>query len=129
MEVEEDIWKKGVKENTSAKDLGPCYRIEREVHAEKGKSVLIVERGKGKSIGICGGSVEKRIHPTFQVTPDITSTLCGKKEWHMENGAGLSTHKSVDNKEWVSLIPYHRYTGWSRREEGFYKAGPEVGIQ
>ena len=80
MEVEEGIWKKGVGENASVKDLGPCYRIERRVHAEKEKDVLIVEGRKGRSASIYGGSVEKRIHPTFQVTPNITSTLCGKKE-------------------------------------------------
>ena len=97
--MEKSVQKKGVRENTSAKDLGPCYRIERGVHAEKGKSVLIVERGKGKSIGIYGGSVEKRIHPTFQVTPNIISTLHSKKGWHIENSARLSTHKLVDDKE------------------------------
>ena len=46
-----------------------------------------------------------------------------------KNGAGLSTYKSVDNKEWVSFTPHHRYTGWSRKEEGVHKAGPKVGIQ
>ena len=99
MEVKEGVWKKGVKENASAKDLGPCYRIERGIYAEKEKSVLIIEREKGKSIGICGGSVEKRIHPTFQVTPNIISTLHSKKGWHIENSARLSTHKLVDDKE------------------------------
>ena len=47
----------------------------------------------------------------------------------MENGAGLSTHKSVDDKEWVSSTPHRRHTGWSRKEEGVHKAGPEIGIQ
>ena len=97
--MEEDIWKKGVGENASAKDLGLCHRIKREIHAKKEKGVLIVEREKGKSIGICGGSVEKRIHPTFQVTPNIISTLHSKKGWHIENSARLSTHKLVDDKE------------------------------
>jgi len=109
--VEKDVWKKGVRENASAKDLGPCHRIEREVCTKKGKGVLLVKGGKGESIGICGGSVKERIHLTFQVTPNITSALCDKKEWHMENGTRLSIHKPVDNKEWVSLTPYCRYTG------------------
>ena len=97
--MEKGVRKKGVGENTSVKDLGPCYRIERGIYAEKEKSVLIIEREKGKSIGICGGSVEKRIHPTFQVTPNIISTLHSKKGWHIENSARLSTHKLVDDKE------------------------------
>jgi len=97
--VEEDVWKKGVRENASTKDLGPCHKIERGVHTEKEKGILIVKEGKGRSTGICGGSVEERIHPTFQVAPNITSTLHGKKEWHMENGTELSTYKSVDDKE------------------------------
>ena len=80
LEVEEGIQKKKVGKNASAKDLGPHYRIERRIYTEKEKDVLIVEGRKGRSASIYGGSVEKRIHPTFQVTPNITSTLCGKKE-------------------------------------------------
>ena len=79
LEVEEGVWKKEVGKNTSAKDLGPCYRIKRGVHTKKGKGVLIVKGGKGRSIGICKGSVEERIHLTFQVAPNITSTLHSKK--------------------------------------------------
>jgi len=93
------------------KSLGPHHRIERGVYAKKGKGVLIVKRGKRRSTDLYGGSVEKRIHLTFQIAPNVTSILCGKKEWYMENSAGLSIHKSVDNKEWVSFIPYHRHTG------------------
>ena len=110
MEVEKGVWKKGVRENASAKDLGPYHRIERGIHAKKEKGVLIVEGGK-RSTGIHGGSVEERIHLTFQVIPNITSTLCSKEGWHMENGAGLSTHKSIDNKEWVFFTSHRRYTG------------------
>jgi len=79
LEVEKGVQKKGVRENASAKDLGPCHRIERGVHTKKEKGILLVEGGKGRSTGICGGSVEERIHLTFQVTPNITSVLCGKK--------------------------------------------------
>jgi len=80
LEVGEGIWKKKVKKNTSVKDLGPCHRIKRRIYTEKRKGVLIVKGRKGRSTSICGGSVEERIHPTFQVTPNVTSTLCGKKE-------------------------------------------------
>ena len=59
--MEENIWKKGVGENASAKDLGPCYRIEREIHTKKEKGILIVEGEKGRSTGIRGESVEERI--------------------------------------------------------------------
>ena len=126
--MEEDVWKKEVRENTSAKDLGPCHRIKRGVYTEKGKGALIVEGRKGGSTDICGGSVEKRIHLTFQVTPNITSTLHSKKGWHTENGIELLTHKLVNNKEWVFFTLHCRHTGWSRKEEGVHKAGPEVGI-
>jgi len=80
LEVEEGIWKKEVKKNASAKDLGPRYRVERRVHTKKRKDILIVERRKGRSTSIYKGSVEERIYPTFQVIPNVTSTLCGKKE-------------------------------------------------
>jgi len=129
LEVEKGVWKKKVRENASAKGLGPYHRIERGVCTKKGKDILFVEGEKGGSTGICGESVEERIHPIFQVTPNVTSVLCGKKEWYMENGTRLLTYKPVDNKEWVSLTPYCRYTGWSRKEEGVYKAGSKMGIQ
>ena len=124
----EDIQKKEVGKNASVKDLELCHRVERRIHAKKGKGVLMVERRKERSTSICGGSVEERIHLTFQVTPNITSTLCGKKGWHTKNGAGLSTHKSVDNKEWVPLTSYCRHTRWGRKEKSVYKAGPKMGI-
>ena len=79
MEVERGVQKKEVRENASMKDLGPRYRIKREVHTKKEKDVLIVEGGKRRSTGICGGSVKERIHLTFQVAPNVTSTLCNKK--------------------------------------------------
>jgi len=127
--VEKSVQKKGIRENASAKDLGLCYRIERGVCTKKGKGVLLVKGGKEGSTGICGRSVEERIHLTFQVTPNVTSILCGRKGWHTENGTRLSIHKPVDNKEWVFLISHHRYTGWSRKKEGVHKAGSEMGIQ
>ena len=53
MEVEGGVQKKEVRENASMKDLGPRYRIKREVHTKKEKDILIVEGGKRRSIGIC----------------------------------------------------------------------------
>jgi len=111
------------------KNLGPCHRVEGSIYTKKGKGVLIVQRGKGGDANVCRRPAKERIHLPFQVTPNITSTLHSKEGWHIENGAGLLTHKSVDNKEWVSLTPHCGHTGWSRKEEGVYKAGPEVGIQ
>ena len=99
MEVEESIWKKGVGEDAHIKGLGPCHRIEGRVHTKKGKGIFTVEREKGGGTSICRGSIKERIHPTLQVTPNITSILCGKKEWHMENGTRLLTYKPVDNKK------------------------------
>ena len=108
--MEEDIWKKGVGENASAKDLGPCHRIEREIYTKKEKDILIVEGEKERSTGIREESVEERIYLTFQVIPNVTSTLCSKKGWYIKNGTRLLTYKSVDDKEWVSFTLHHRYT-------------------
>ena len=127
--MKKSVWKKEVRKNTSAKDLGPCHRIERGVCTKKGKGILLVKGGKGESTDIRRGLVEERIHLTLQVTLNITSTLCSKKGWHAENGIRLSTYKLVDNKKWISLTPHHRYTRWSRKEEGVHKTRSEIGIQ
>ena len=127
--MEEGIWKKEVGKDASMKNLGPYHRVEGRIYTKKGKGVLTVQGEKGGDANVCRRSAKKRIHLTFQVTPNVTSILCSKEGWHMENSVGLSTHKSVDDKEWVSLISHCRHTGWSRKEEGVYKAGPEVGIQ
>jgi len=37
LEVEENIWKEGVRENASTKDLGPYHRIKEEAYTKKGK--------------------------------------------------------------------------------------------
>jgi len=127
--VEESIWKKRVGEDASTKGLEPCHRIEGRVHTKKGEGIFTVKRGKGGGTSICRGSIKERIHPTLQVALNITSTLCGKKGWHMENSTRLLTYKPVDNKKWISLIPHCRYIGWSREEKGVYKAGSKMGIQ
>ena len=106
----EGIWKKEVGKNASMKNLGPCHRVEGSIYTKKGKGVLIVQRGKGGDANVCRRPAKERVYPPFQVTPNVTSTLCSKKEWHTENGVGLSTHKSVDDKEWVSFTLHHRYT-------------------
>jgi len=59
--------------------MGPYYRIKGEVHAKKEKGIFIVEGRKGRGASIHGGSIEERVHPSFQITPNIASTLCGKK--------------------------------------------------
>ena len=96
---------------------------------KKGKGIFTIERGKGRGTSICRGSIKEKIHLTLQVAPNITSTLCGKKGWHTEDGTRLSTCKPVDNKEWVSITPYCRYIGWSREEKGVYEAGSKMEIQ
>ena len=125
----EGIWKKEVGKDASTKNLGPCHRVKGRIYTKKGKGILTVQGGKGEDIGICRRPAKKRIYLPFQVTLNITSTLHSKEGWHTENGTGLLTYKSVDNKEWVSFTPHHRHTGWSRKEEGVHKAGPEVKIQ
>ena len=127
--MEESIWKKGVGKDASAKDLGPCHRAKRRVYAKKGEDILTIERRKRGSTEIRRRPIEERIHPTLQITPNITSTLCGKKGWYTEDGAGLSTLKPVDDKEWIPSTPYCRYIGQSRKEEGVYEIRLEIGIQ
>ena len=129
MEIGEGIQKKEVRKNASIKNLGPCHRVEGRIYTKKEKGVLTVQGGKGGGASVCRRPAKERIHPTFQVTPNVISTLCSKKEWHIENSVGLSTYKSVDDKEWILFTSYYGHTGWSRKEEGVYKAGPEVGIQ
>ena len=97
--MEESIWKKEVRKDASVKDLGPCHRVERGVYAKKREGILTIERRKRGSTKICRRPTEKRIYPTLQVTPNVTSTLCGKKGWHTEDGTGLSISKPVDSKK------------------------------
>ena len=95
----EGIWEKEVRKNASTKNLGPCHRIEGRIYTKKEKGILTVQGGKRGGASICKRPAKERIHLPFQVTPNVTSTLCSKEEWHTENSAGLSTHKLVDNKE------------------------------
>jgi len=97
--VKKSIWKKEVRKDASAKDLGPCHRVERGVYAKKREGILTIERRKRGSTKICGRLTEKRIYPTLQVTPNVASTLCGEKGWHIEGGTGLSISKPVDSKK------------------------------
>jgi len=96
---------------------------------KKKEGILTIERRKRRSTEICRRPIEKRIHPTLQITPNITSTLCGKKGWYMEDGAELSILKLVDDKEWIPSISHCRYIGQSRKEKGVYKIRLEIGIQ
>jgi len=127
--VEESIWKKEVEKDAGTKDLGLYHRIKGGIYTKKGESILTIKRGKRGSTDVCGRPVEEEIYPAFQVTPDITSTLCGEKGWHMENGTRLLTHKLVDNKKWIPFTPHCRYIGWSRKEKGVYEVGFEIRIQ
>ena len=111
MEVGEGIWKKEVGKDASTKNLGLCHRVKGRIYTEKGKGVLTVQREKEGGTSICRKPAKERIHLTVQVTPNVTSILHSKERWHTENGAGLLTHKSVDDKEWVPLTSYCGHTG------------------
>ena len=97
--MEKGVQEKGVRKNADEKNLGPRNRIKRGVYAEKGESILTFKRGEGGGANIRGRSAEEGVHPTLQVTPNVTSTFCGKKGWHTEDGARLLTHKLVDDKK------------------------------
>jgi len=126
--VEESIWKKEVRKDASAKDLGPCHRVERGVYTKKREGILTIERRKRGSTKICGRPTEKRIYLTLQVTPNVASTLCGEKEWHTEDSTGLSISKPVDSKKWIPFTPHRRHIGWSRKKEDVYEVGLKMGI-
>jgi len=129
LEIEKSIWKERVREDASVKGLGSYNRVKRGVYTKKGKGVFIVEGREKGDTGICGGPTKKRVYPTFQVTPNFTSTFCSKKGWKMKNDTGLLTHKPVDNKKWVLPPSHSRYIGWSGKEKSIYKARPKMGIQ
>ena len=59
MEVEENVWKKGVGKDASTKNLGPCHRIKGGIYSKKGESIFTIKRGKRGSTGICGRPVEE----------------------------------------------------------------------
>jgi len=127
--VKESIGKKGVGKDAGAKNMEPCHRAKRRVYTKKGEGILTIERRKRGSTKIHRRPIEERIHSTLQITPNITSILCSKKGWHMEDSAGLLTLKPVDDKEWIPSTSHCRYIGRSRKEEGVYKIKLEMGIQ
>jgi len=78
--VEKGLQKKEVRKNASAKGLGPCNRVERGVYPKKRESVFLIKREKRGSAIICRRPIAKRVHSSLQITANVTSTLCGKKE-------------------------------------------------
>jgi len=107
--VKKSIWKKGVRKNTSAKSLESCHKVEKRVYTKEGKGLLAVKRRERGGASICKRSAEKGIYSTFQVTPNFSSTFCGKKGWNIKDSVRLSIHKPVDNKKQISLVPHSRY--------------------
>jgi len=128
LEIEKSIWEKRVREDASAKGLGSCNRVKRGICTKKEKCVFIVEGRERGGTGICGGPTKKRVYLTFQVTPNFASTFHSQKGWKTKNGTGLSTHKLVDDKKWVSSPSHNGYIGWSRKEKSIYEARPKMGI-
>jgi len=59
--------------------MRPCYRIKGGVHTKKGKGIFIVEGRKRRGTSIHEESIEERVHLFFQVIPNVTSILRGKK--------------------------------------------------
>ena len=57
--------KKRVREDASARGLGPCNRVERRLHTKKREGILIVKREKRGGTSICERPVEKGIYSTF----------------------------------------------------------------
>ena len=128
MEVKEGVWEERVRKNVSAKGLGSHDRIEERFHAKEGEGVFFVKGRKRGSTSICGGPTTKGIYPSIQITPNIASSFCSKKEREVKNGARLSSYKPMDNKERIPPPSYRRHIGWSRKEESIHKARFEVGL-
>jgi len=126
--VEEGVQEKGVRANASAKGLGSCDRTKGRLCVKKGESVFFIKGRKRGSTSVCGRPTKKGIHSTIQITLDIASTLCSKKEQKAKNGARLSSHQSMDGKKWIPPASHYGHIRWSRKEEGIYKVGSEVGI-
>jgi len=63
--VEESIWVEEVREDASAKDLGPCHRSKGGVCTKKEEGLLIVKRGKRGDTSIYERSAEKGVHLTL----------------------------------------------------------------
>ena len=109
--MKKGIWEKEVGNNASTKGLGPCNRVKRGVYAKERKGIFTVKRKERESTSVCGESAKKRVYLTFQVTPNFTSTFCGKKGWKMKDSIRLSTHKPVDNKKQIFLLFHSKYIG------------------
>jgi len=61
------------------KNLGLCHRVEGRIYTKKEKGILTVQGEKRECASICRRPAKERIHLTFQVIPNITSTLCSKE--------------------------------------------------
>ena len=78
MEVGEGIWKKEVGKNASMKNLGLCHRVKGRIYTKKGKGILSREEREEVQVFV-EDQLRKRIHLTFQVIPNVTSTLRSKE--------------------------------------------------
>jgi len=77
--------------------MRPCYRSQRRVCSEKEEDISIVKNRKRGGTEVFEKSVEKKIYLTIEITTDITSILCAKKEWKEENGSELLIFEQLDN--------------------------------
>ena len=66
-----------------------CNRDEGRICAKKRKDVPVVEGRKGGGKRICKGTVEKRLHPTIEVTTNGAGILCGKEGWKKADSTKL----------------------------------------
>jgi len=52
--VEEGIWENGIRKDTDKKNLGSCYRSQRNVQATKSKNLLSIQEWKREGSKACG---------------------------------------------------------------------------
>ena len=103
MEVEKGVWKKGVRENASAKDLGPCHRTERGFVPKKGKVYSLSREEREEVQAFIGDQLRKEyIQPSkspqmspvhFVAKKDSTQRMVQDyqhiNQWTIKNGYPL----------------------------------------
>jgi len=100
----------------------------KENFVPKKEKVYSLSRKERGSTSIRKRSTEEEIHSTIQISPDIASILCSQKGWKVKNGARLLLRQPMDNQKWISPTSHCGHIGQSRKKEGIYEAGSEVGI-
>jgi len=61
--------------------LGSYYQSQGDIQTIEGKNLPSIQKQERGSPELCGRSTEKEIYQTIKIPSNITSLLCGQKEW------------------------------------------------